>query len=217
MNNELNHSKNPIKLSFFWIVVYAIIAMSILVVVSMVANQYRTHKLPTGDVTLTIPYSKYAVGETINFTIKNNFNSSIYLINNCPSEPLGVYKLINGEWIRQHDQASQYDCPNEQRQVTVGPGGTVDGDFAPWTNLFSQPGKYRIVAFVEYYNSLPYQDLEVVKVPGSASNSQTQANTVTAPTTTSTQNAGTTNIRSSTNNSLQSEDNDKSNTSENDN
>ena len=217
MNNELNHSKNPIKLSFFWIVVYAIIAMSILVVVSMVANQYRTHTLPTGDITLTIPYSKYAVGETINFTIKNNFNSSIYLINNCPSEPLGVYKLINGEWIRQHDQASRYDCPNEQRQVTVGPGGTVDGDFAPWTNLFSQPGKYRIVAFVEYYNSLPYQDLEVVKMSDSASNSQTQANTASTPITTSTQNTSTINNISSANTSVRSEDTIKSNKEGNDN
>ncbi len=214
MNNELDHSKHPIKLSIFWAIVYTFIATSILFGMSIVADQYRTHIIPTGSVALTIPYSKYTVGEKINFTIKNNYNSSIYIINNCPSEPLAVYKQIDGKWVLQHDQASTYECPTEQRQIDIKAGETMNGSFAPWPNLFSQPGKYRIVAFVEYYNALPYQDIEVVqvtaKVPSApTTNPTTYSNSNPNPQSTSTgTNAGTSTTNPTTN--IQPENTNKS-------
>lgn len=69
---------------------------------------------------------------------------------------------IKDNWVRQNDEASLKECPTKQRQVTIKAGETTTGTFAPWHNLFKKPGKYRIVAFVEYYNSLPYQDIEVI-------------------------------------------------------
>ena len=82
MNNELDHLKHPFKLSLFWVVVYILIAGFIIGGANIAANQVRTHTLPTGDVTLTISYSKYVVGESVTFTIKNNYNSSISILNN---------------------------------------------------------------------------------------------------------------------------------------
>lgn len=162
MNNELNNVHHPSRLRFFWIAIYCLVIVSIVFVVVIVADQIKTHILPTGQVKLTVPYSKYLVGETVSYTLKNNYNSSVYIINNCPSEPLAVYRLEKDKWIRQHDQASKSECAGENRQVSIAAGDSISGNFAPWHHLFSQPGKYRLVAVVEHYNSLPYQEFEVV-------------------------------------------------------
>lgn len=181
MNNELYHSKNPLKLSLFWIAVYVLIAIFIFSGVNLASTQIRTHTLPIGTISLKIPYSKYMVGETISFSIINNYNSSIYILNNCPSEPLAVYRQENGVWVRQHDQAVEESCPSEQRQVSVAPGDRADGNFNAWPNLFSQPGKYRVVAFVEYYNSLPYQDIKITPSVTNATNTNTNAQPTVIP------------------------------------
>jgi len=162
MNDELNNMRHPSRLRIFWVIVYISIIAIIVAVAGVSASQLRTHIIPTGTIQLSVPYSKYVVGETVSFSIKNNYNSSIYVINKCPQEPLAVYRQENNKWVRQHDYALEENCPEEQRQVITVAGGTVNGNFAAWPNLFLKPGKYRIVAFVEYYNALPYQDIEVI-------------------------------------------------------
>lgn len=165
MKSELLYVRHPKKVYVFWAIVYSSLVALLMFGLYRAAQHIRTHTLPTGNVQLSIPYSKYLVGETISFTIKNDYNSPIYILNHCPDEPLEVYRLDNGQWIRQHDKALIEDCPDEQRQVSVPANGIVNGSFAPWQNLFKQPGKYRVVAFVEYYNALPYQDIEVIAQP----------------------------------------------------
>jgi hypothetical protein len=131
------------------------------------------------------------VGETISFTITNNYNSPLYVLNNCPNEPLAVYRLQDSSWVRQHDTASLEECPTEDRQVSVAANAVTSGDFSAWHNLFSQPGKYRVVAYVEYYNALPYQEFEViakplaktVSSPTTAPSTSTQPQTTTPPVT----------------------------------
>jgi hypothetical protein len=156
-----------------WAIVYAALAVMFMLGLYWTAQRIRTHTLPVGSIQLTVPYSKYLVGETVSFTIKNNYNSPVYLLNHCPDEPLEVYRLENGQWVRQHDEASLDDCPDERRQISVPANGLVSGSFAPWRNLFKQPGKYRVVAFVEYYNALPYQDFEVIALPAGTSKTTT--------------------------------------------
>lgn len=167
MKSELLYSRHPKKVRVFWAIVYSTLAVVCMFGLYRAAQHIRTHTLPTGNIQLTIPYSKYLVGETISFTIKNDYNSPIYIMNHCPDEPLEVYRQDNGQWVRQHDKAALEDCPDEQRQVSVPANGIVNGSFTPWKNLFKQPGKYRVVAFVEYYNALPYQDIEVIAQPAS--------------------------------------------------
>lgn len=177
--SELNNAKHPLTIRIFWAVVYLSIIAALAIGVYVAAGRIRTHTLPVGEVQLTIPYSKYLTGETVSFTLKNNYNSPIYIINNCPSEPLAVYRLESGIWIRQHDQASANDCHIEQRQVVVPANGIVNGTFAPWHNLFAQPGKYRVVAYVEYYNALPYQEFEVIARPVVKATTATSSSTTT--------------------------------------
>jgi hypothetical protein len=129
------------------------------------AEQIKTHGIPVGQIKLIIPYSKYMVGEAVSFSIENHYNSDISITNKCPSEPLAVYYKDGNSWVRQHDSAATSDCASEQRQVTIAANGVVNGTFAPWHNLFTKPGTYRIVAPVQYYDTLPYQDIEVLAYP----------------------------------------------------
>ncbi len=165
MKGELLYSHSKSKIRIFWTSFYVVLLLISIFGIYLVTSRIRTHTIPNGQVELTIPYSKYLVGETISFQLKNDYNSPIYLSNNCPSEPLAVYRLDNDQWIRQHDTASIEECPNQNRQISIPANGTVNSSFAPWRNLFSKPGKYRVVAFVEYYNELPYQEFEIIAKP----------------------------------------------------
>lgn len=149
----------------FWMATYAIAVIVILSVGYILASAIRTRSLPNGKVTLSVPYSQYLVGENITFTLTNNYNSSIYVTNKCPTEPLDVYRYENNQWVRLHDTASEKDCSDENRQISIAANSSMTGTFAPWHNLFNKPGKYRVVAYVEYYNSLPYQDFEIIEKP----------------------------------------------------
>lgn len=159
------HFAHPVRVRLIWACVYIVILAGATALAYYAAEQIKTRIVPTGQIQLSVPYSQYMVGEAISFSLKNNFNSSVDVMNQCPAEPLAVYYQQNGSWIRQHDTASASDCLAEQRQVTVPANGVVNGTFAPWHHLFEKPGKYRIVAYVEYYNALPYQDIEVLPYP----------------------------------------------------
>ncbi len=165
MRGELNYAHNKTRSRLAWVMFYVVATALVIGGLYAVALRIQTHSLPVGQVELVIPYSKYLVGEPITFTVKNNFNSPVYVLNKCPAEPLNVYRLENNRWVRIHDQALKNDCPIEDRQVTVPANSSVDGDFTDWPNLFKTPGKYRVVAYVEYYNALPYQEFEVVAKP----------------------------------------------------
>ena len=192
--------RHPYRFRILWAVVYISAISLVTLLIGLAATGIRTHSLPVGSVKLSVPYSKYVVGETITFTIQNNYNSLIDVVNNCPAEPLAVYYQINGSWVRQHDTAALDECPNEDRQVSVPAGGVAQGSFKPWPNLFSKPGKYRIVAFVEYYNALPYQDIEVIAPSDTVIQNSTNStvNTNSSPQTTT---------NSTTNNPPASDDN----------
>lgn len=168
MKGELYYVQHPYRSRIAWIIFYAFLFIALLFGIYKLADTVRTRSLPTGDIRLKVPYSKYLVGEAVSFSITNNYNSPVYITNNCPSEPLAVYKRENNSWIRLHDTASISACADEQRQVEVPAKGVVNGSFAPWKHLFNTPGKYMIVAYVEYYNALPYQEFEVINPPSTS-------------------------------------------------
>jgi plastocyanin len=148
-----------------WATFYVVFTALVITGLYAAGSHIRTHTLPVGQIELSVPYSTYLVGETVTFTVKNNFNSPIYIANACPAEPLNVYRLENGRWQRTHDTALKKDCPEEDRQIKIPANGSVSSSFAPWHDLFKTPGKYRVVAYVEYYNSLPYQEFEIITAP----------------------------------------------------
>ena len=165
MKGELLYSRNPRHSRILWGLFYVMFCAFLVIGLYLMAARIKTHTLPVGGIELSVPYSKYVVGETVTFTIKNNFNNSIYIVNNCPSEPLAVYRQAGNKWVRIHDQASVGACPEEQRQVSVTAMGSTNGNFAAWPHLFDQPGNYRVIAYIENYNSLPYQDFSVIAKP----------------------------------------------------
>ncbi len=165
MNRELYHHAHRRRRLVGWILFYILLALAVLAILYYVATQIRTHTLPVGQIQLDIPHSQYLVGETVTFEIKNYLNAPVYVVNKCPGEPLAVYIKQNGIWVRVHDQANAKDCPAEDRQVSIAANSSLNGSFAAWHQLFHQPGLYRVVAVVEHYNALPYQDFEVITPP----------------------------------------------------
>ena len=154
------HQRHRFRLA--WAVILSLLVVLGAAWLFRAAANIRTHTLPVGNIALNVPYSKYLINEPITFTVKNNYNSPIYLSNECPKEPLNVYRLVGGVWVRLHDTAAVKDCPNEDRQILVPANSSVNGNFASWHNLFNQPGRYRVVAYVEYYSALPYQEFDVI-------------------------------------------------------
>ncbi len=165
IKGELNHALHPRDTIYRWIVFYILLALILFMVLDMVASQYRTYRLPTGSVELSVPYITYLVGEPITFTVKNNYESAIYLPNNCPEEPLIVYKQNGAAWERIHAKTDPATCAQKERQIRIEPHDVQQGSYAAWPSLFEKPGKYRIVARVDYFGSAPYQDFEVIAKP----------------------------------------------------
>lgn len=139
--------------------------MALLAILLIIGTRINTRIIPTGSIELTTKYKQYLLGEEITFKIHNNFNSAIYVENNCPAEPLDVYRYEGKKWVRQHDKASNKVCKKSDRKVSIPANGSQEYSFSNWPNLFNKPGLYRIVAYVDYYNQLPYQDFEVIEKP----------------------------------------------------
>ena len=165
MNKELSYVQNPTRYRLKIIIAYGLIMIIVALGIFQIASQIKTRTLPVGQIELHVAHTRYLVGEPITFTITNNYNSTIYVANNCPTEPLNVYRQVSGKWQRVHDQADKKDCSTEDRQIKIPASGSIASSFAPWKHLFEQPGKYRVVAYVEYYNALPYQELEIIAPP----------------------------------------------------
>lgn len=185
MIGELDHARNPHKAKRFWIVFYVSLSVLLLGMFWIAASKIRTYIVPSGAIQLNIPYKAYAVGEPITFTLKNSYNSAIYIANNCPAEPLAVYRYENGTWVRQHQTTDPSNCHDAERQIKVDAGAEQSGSYANWPRLFVQPGKYRVVAYVEYFDVAPYQDFEVIARTAGAPNATNTSSAAPATTTTS--------------------------------
>jgi len=186
MSKELDYTLHPKVTYLKWGVIYALLLGMLAVIFFLVAGRIHTYTIPVGSFQLSVPYAKYQVGDTITFTLKNNFNSTVYVTDDCPSEPLAVYRLENSTWVRVHDEISVVSCETKDRQIAIPANTARAGSFADWKNLFTTPGKYRIVAYVDYFDAMPYQDFEVVAAPTpvatSPAKTQTNSSTSTTPT-----------------------------------
>ncbi len=165
MTRVLLRARQRSHFRLVWSITIGVILVLVTAWVYKAASNVRTHTLPVGGIKLSVPYSKYLVNEPITFTITNLYNSPIYIANACPSEPLSVYRQVNGVWVRLHDTATAKGCSKEDRRIVVPANGFVNGNFSAWPHLFNQPGHYRVVAYVEYYSALEFQEFDVIAVP----------------------------------------------------
>ena len=116
--------------------------------------------LPSGKIKLTAA-SQIALGEKVGFAVTNDTDSTIYIENHCPSEPLSVYKWENNGWQPQHATNSTKVCKVEERKIAIKPHETAAAAYNSWPELFSQRGTYRINAQVEGYDQVLSHDIVV--------------------------------------------------------
>ena len=156
---QRNHRKRFVG----WALFYLFILLFFIFIIYKQASKVNTLELPSGQLQLLVSKSKYKVGQTVTFSIKNNFSKPIYLINKCPQEYLHVYQFTNGSWQRIHDKA--ISCPSKQQKIAIAPGGVLTKNYAEWPKLFAKPGIYRLVAYADNYSNLAYADFQVIS-PG---------------------------------------------------
>lgn len=98
---------------------------------------------PIQEVTITTDKTKYNQGDIIKAVIRNNLNTSIwYIPDDCPTEPLNVYKFINNNWKQVHF-ATRALCRLIRHHIEIKPGTVKDISYEYWKGFF-KPGKYKI-------------------------------------------------------------------------
>lgn len=148
-----------------WVLVYLAFIGSAIVYAKSYISTYEKSKLPSGHIELKLNKIEYQLGETIKFEVINHFPTDIYVLNQCPSEPLNVFKWENEEWIQLHDKVTDKnsDCYNEPRNILIKSERTRVYDFDEWTNLFTKPGVYRVAMTIQGYDDIPFQDFKILE------------------------------------------------------
>lgn len=156
------------KRLFLWALAYAVIMAIVGGVVLRQAHKVNTLDFAPGKLTLATTKQKYTVGDTVGYTITNQLNTPITLLDLCPQEPLHVYSWKDNAWQRVHASAADAQKCAANKQQTIAPGASISGDYANWATLFSSPGIYRIVLLASNYNGLAYADFQVAAKPAAA-------------------------------------------------
>lgn len=165
LNRELRTKKMNIRFHALWVLFYLIL-FSVLIYISVRAyNKHNDNSFPSGHIVLSVGKKKYQLEEKITFKIENNFPSTIYVTNNCPSEPLHVYKWVGKKWVQIHDTAKDKNsnCYKQPRQIAIGARSSIQYDFEDWPNLFKNPGVYRLVVKLEHYKDMSFVDFVILK------------------------------------------------------
>ncbi len=165
LNSELPRENGLRKRIEEWGAFYILLIMLLVFIGIWASHQIGEEELPPGHVAVSVSKTKYKLGETVVFTVKNNFSVPIYVNNYCPSEPLNVYRWENTEWKRIHYKTDKSSCSGQTRQITIPPNGAKEYSYKDWAKLFDQAGRYRIAAVIEHYEALPFQDFEVLAPP----------------------------------------------------
>lgn len=151
-----------------WAVFYVSLMTGALFLLYSIGQTLVSRTIPAGNIKLSVTKQHYKMGEAVQFTIKNNFTSQVYVNNACPEEPLLVYKWDGRQWTGVHKTIAKSLCKDQKRQIVIAAHESTEGSYVLWQELFNTPGLYRIVAVVNNYNGLPFADFEVMKPPPTA-------------------------------------------------
>ncbi len=95
------------------------------------------------NVTISTTKDEYAVRKTVTVEITNGTGLPIVFANNCPNQPLRVYKKENNKWI-EISAITSAAC-NTEATFRVEPGKDLRLAYDKWHySLFSSLGRYRI-------------------------------------------------------------------------
>lgn len=157
--------RNKRKRLVGWILIYMLLVTGLGFIIYWQASRVNTLGFASGQLQLTTSKTKYTVGDTVSYTLKNDLNQPLTFTNTCPQEPLYVYSWNNISWVRIHDTASAAACASEPKQQTIPAGGSYTQNFSKWPKTFNKPGIYRLVVLATNYTALPYTDFQVVAKP----------------------------------------------------
>lgn len=147
-----------------WAVLYLFIVGGTTTFAAVMLTKYEKQHLPSGSIELSVDKSKYQQGEVVEFTVTNHFPVPVYVTNQCPREPLNVYRWQNTAWVQIHATAKEDgECYTQERDVAVASEATRSYNFSDWPDLFSEPGVYRIAAVIDHYSEIPFQDFVVLE------------------------------------------------------
>lgn len=178
-NRELRTRSMVIRFHILWLAFYVALAIGIGFFVYHLYTEHKEDVLPAGYVDLKVGKQKYQPGDTVSFKVTNNFPTTIYITNNCPEEPLDVYKWDGSKWHQIHDYYNGHDgmCSDQSRRIAIKPNSTLSYSYKDWPDLFKKSGVYRIVMRVDHYEGVPYQDFTVLNKPRTIHKSSPQSST----------------------------------------
>lgn len=128
-----------------------IAAALVLVLIVKLSMPLGRPALPRDAIEIVLTKEQYKIGEEIYFGILNKSDRVLKIENECPREPLEIYKLVKGDW--RHIKASaKIEC--SQKHIVLEPGELKGSTFLPWQNiLFNSAGTYKIVVEAEGYKN----------------------------------------------------------------
>ena len=176
-SDQITSDRNKRNRLIGWIVLYSCITIIFIFFIVNRVSQINTKIIPGGQINLTLPKAQYAVGEDIQLTLTNNLSNTIYFNDQCPQEPLNIYRWENNIWTRVHVTIDSTQCQGSSSSVAIAPGQTYSVDFSKWLSVFNTPGIYRIAALANNYNGLAYVDFNI-NTPQSASKPTTTTQTI---------------------------------------
>ncbi|MFC1749811.1 YidC/Oxa1 family membrane protein insertase [Pseudomonadota bacterium] len=95
------------------------------------------------DIVITTIKREFSQNELVSVEISNTTDEEIEIKNECPKEPLDVFKYKKGEWEKIHYE-SEISC-EESSDITVIPDGKAFISYKGWNHeLFGELGRYKI-------------------------------------------------------------------------
>lgn len=101
--------------------------------------------LAGSDLGVAVLNSEYNMNDLVTVKLKNNTAEELQIENDCPREPLNVYRYFNREWI-QLEVKPNIECSYTDNFV-IAPEEELNIDYKSWNHaLFHEIGRYKIGA-----------------------------------------------------------------------
>jgi hypothetical protein len=146
-------------------VAVSIFVMAVLIRFAVVGYQasekVSISDLPNGNLVFNVTKQNYQLGETITYSINNNYPSKMILSSDCPQEPLSVFYWEGGIWNPVHEYHNENQCSSTSDKIEIASKSTITQDYAAWPKLFQKRGDYRLVLGHSQYDKMYYQDFSV--------------------------------------------------------
>lgn len=123
---------------------HTVIFLAIFLTVNAVFGYFQGNEpVLDSNVTITTTKNEYPVRKTVTLEVYNGTSQAITLANNCPTQPLRVYKKENNKWI-EVSHTADISC-QENKEITIESGKDFTIPYNSWHySLFGELGRYRI-------------------------------------------------------------------------